>query len=84
MLLTRVVEGLTERRGLAASVIDLAEARAVQAQGDWLQENFMSPGMLTLSDGSTHEISGPVALYNAVMTQGRKGMTIQRYKVLVK
>ncbi len=82
VLLTRVVEGLTERRGLAASVINLAEARSVQSQGEWLKTNFDGIGTLKLADGSTHEINGPVALYTTVMNQGRKGMSIQRYKGL--
>ena len=82
VLLTRVVEGLTERRGLAASVIELGEARAVQAQAEWLKTHFDNNGTLTLADGSKHDISGPVALYDTVMAQGRKGMTIQRYKGL--
>jgi DNA gyrase subunit B len=82
VLLTRVVEGLTEARALPGSVIDLAEARAVQSQGEWLKTHFDGVGTLTLSDGSTHQINGPVALYDTVMTQGRKGMAIQRYKGL--
>ena len=82
VLLTRVIEGLTERRGLAASVIQLAEARAVQAQAEWLKTHFDNGGTLVLADGSKHAISGPVALYETVMSQGRKGMTIQRYKGL--
>ena len=82
VLLTRVIEGLTERRGLAASVIQLAEARAVQAQAEWLKTHFDNGGTLVLAEGSKHAISGPVALYETVMSQGRKGMTIQRYKGL--
>ncbi len=82
VILSREVEGLIERRGLAASVIDLAEARAVQAQADWLKENFDTVGMLTMADGSEQSITGPVALYTAVMAAGRKGIGIQRYKGL--
>jgi DNA gyrase subunit B len=37
---------------------------------------------LQLADGSIHAITGPIALYNAVMTVGRKGIGIQRYKGL--
>ena len=82
VLLTRTIEGLIERRALAGSVIELAESRAVQAQNEWLQVNFSAPGLLTLADGSTKSINGPVDLYNTVMNQGRKGMAIQRYKGL--
>lgn len=82
VLLVRKVEGLIEKRGLAASVIDLPEARSVQAQGTWLHANFSEGGTLTLADGSTHRITGPVSLYQSVMNQGRKGMAIQRYKGL--
>jgi DNA gyrase subunit B len=82
VLLTRFVEGLTEHRALPGSVLDLAEARNVHSQAEWLNTHFSGTGSLKLADGTTHDITGPVALYDTVMAQGRKGMSIQRYKGL--
>jgi DNA gyrase subunit B len=82
ILLVREVEGLIERRGLHNAIIELPEARAVQAQAEWLKQYFDKPGTLTNSDGQEQTITGPVSLYNAVMAIGRKGISIQRYKGL--
>jgi DNA gyrase subunit B len=82
VLLTRTVEGLTERRGLNAHILDLSEARAVMAQAEWLRTHFDAPGVLATADGDTQSVLGPIGLYTAVMALGRKGIAIQRYKGL--
>jgi DNA gyrase subunit B len=82
ILLTRSVEGLIERRGLTASVLDMPETRALHAQAEWLAKYFDKPGILTDAAGETQTVTGPVGLYNAVMGLGRKGIAIQRYKGL--
>lgn len=82
ILLSRRVEGLIERRALPAATIELAEARAVHAQATTLQKYFDKVTTLTFADGSAQNITGPNDLYNAVMTVGRKGIGIQRYKGL--
>jgi DNA gyrase subunit B len=82
VLLSRRVEGLIERRVLLAKTASLPEARAVQANTAFLAQYFDKPSFLTLADGSKQPINGPLDLYNAVMTMGRKGIAIQRYKGL--
>ncbi len=82
ILLTRNVEGLVERRGLHADILALPEARALQAQAEWLKRHFDTPGTLTTAAGDTQTITGPVGLYQGVMALGRKGIGIQRYKGL--
>ena len=62
--------------------IQLPEARAVHTQAEALRKFFETTTTLQLADGSTQSITGPIALYNAVMTVGRKGIGIQRYKGL--
>jgi DNA gyrase subunit B len=82
ILLSRKVEGLTERRVLLNKTIQLPEARAVHTQAEALLKFFDKPTSLQLADGTTQAITGPIALYNAVMAVGRKGIGIQRYKGL--
>ncbi len=82
ILLSRRIEGLTERRALPSKVIHLPEARALHASAGLLQQHFNGPSTLTLADGTAETIRGPIDLYNSVMAVGRKGIAIQRYKGL--
>jgi DNA gyrase subunit B len=81
IVLTREIQGLKEYRTITAHLLDSAEAQALHAQHDVLDEYFNSGG--TLESGTEkHAVNGPVALYNAVMASGRKGLSTQRYKGL--
>nr|MDP9128273.1 DNA gyrase subunit B [Pseudomonadota bacterium] len=46
-----------------------------------LQSWFQAPAKMTFKDKMT-SLAGPVALVDAIMEQGRQGLTIQRYKGL--
>jgi DNA gyrase subunit B len=81
IVLTRHVQGLTEHRTLSAQWLNSAEAQALQAQHAVLDEYFSVSGHLEINNDKI-EVKGPVDLYNAVMTSGRKGLSTQRYKGL--
>ena len=82
VVLSRRVEGLVERRVLLNQTIQLPEAHALAMQSSELSTAYDQPTLLTFADGATARITGPSDLYNAVMTLGRKGIGIQRYKGL--
>ncbi len=58
-----------------------SEARKLQERAEALREIFSGPAALTRRSDET-PLSGPLALYDAMTAQGRKGLTIQRYKGL--
>ncbi len=65
--------------------MELPEARAVQAQSEWLKIFRPTAGHIDGCDGSgTIHHRSLLACMQAVMALGRKGIAIQRYKVLVK
>ena len=57
------------------------EARALDEDAAVLQELYAHPASLRFKD-STHEVHGPTSLFQLVVSQGRKGTNIQRYKGL--
>jgi DNA gyrase subunit B len=57
------------------------EARALDEDAAMLQEIYAHPASLQFKD-STHEIHGPTDFFQMVLSHGRKGASIQRYKGL--
>jgi len=79
---TRVVRGVQERCEIDGDLIRSAEARQLNGMAAELQVLYGDRhGTLTIKD-TEHKVVGPVALVEAVMEQGRKGISIQRYKGL--
>jgi DNA gyrase subunit B len=78
---TRLLRGVTQRHLLDLAVLRSGEARRLDEVTPMLQANYTKPAKLTVKDDE-HEIVGPVALIDAVLAQGRKGVQIQRYKGL--
>ncbi len=78
---TRRLRGVTHRHVIDGALIESTEARRLDERAAELQATFQRHGKLTVKD-TEHLIAGPVALVEAVNRQGRKGMTIQRYKGL--
>ncbi|WP_309086330.1 DNA topoisomerase (ATP-hydrolyzing) subunit B [Chelativorans sp.] len=80
-LFERTVRGVRDAVVLDAALIGSADARAIDRYAPRLQEVFAKPPILRRSDKS-EVISGPIALLDAVLATGRKGLTMQRYKGL--
>ncbi len=81
MLFTRNRHGVASRFTLDADTLRAAEARRLDGMTADLQNWFQAPAKLAIKD-KVSTIAGPISLVDAVMEQGRQGLTIQRYKGL--
>ena len=78
---SRTLRGVTERHVVDGALLRSAEARRLDDMAGSLQRIYERPVTLKSKDRETH-INGPIGLVDAVMEQGRKGVSIQRYKGL--
>ena len=81
LVFARTLRGVTETRRIDADLAGSAEARRLDSLAGFLQTHFQQPGRLIHKEDEV-EINGPVDLVDRVVTLGRKGVTIQRYKGL--
>jgi DNA gyrase subunit B len=81
LVFERIVRGVKEVATIDAALIGSADARKLDARAATLQEVFGKAATLTRKDTDT-PIRGPRALLAAVFAQGRKGISMQRYKGL--
>ena len=82
LLFWREVRGVRESHTLDRGLLDSLEARRLARHAQHLAEVY-GPGPARLKRGDdVTEIHGPLALLEAVFAQGRKGVTMQRYKGL--
>jgi DNA gyrase subunit B len=81
LVLSRVRQGVEERRLIDAALLRSAEARRLDADADGLRLNYAGPGRLVARDKIT-AINGPVSLVEAIMELGRRGIEVTRYKGL--
>ncbi|MFN4057898.1 MAG: DNA topoisomerase (ATP-hydrolyzing) subunit B [Roseinatronobacter sp.] len=79
--LSRILRGVEEVRRLDGPVLRSGEARRLASHTASLQEIYGQPADLVRRDRKTR-IFGPVDLLNAVLTEGEKGLSLQRYKGL--
>ncbi len=79
--LTRMLRGVEEVRLLDGPVLRSGEARRLARFTASLQETYGRPAQLVRREKG-QVIHGPVALLNAVLTEGEKGLSLQRYKGL--
>jgi len=79
--LTRMLRGVDEVRTLDGRVLRSGEARKLGSMTDALQEIYAQPAKLVRKDRET-PIFGPVDLLYAILTEGEKGLSLQRYKGL--
>ena len=79
--LFRTLRGVEEVRTLPGPVLRGAEARRLGAMTDTLQEVYGKLPTLVRKDKEI-VLSGPLDLLNAVMQEGEKGLSLQRYKGL--
>ncbi len=77
----RTLRGVTHAVTLDASLLNSSEARKLHERAESLREVFAGPATL-IRRGDEASLSGPLALYEAMNSIGRKGLTIQRYKGL--
>jgi DNA gyrase subunit B len=78
---SRVRRGVSERLVLDDLLLHAADARRLGERAKELSQVFPSPATFTRKDRTT-TIRGPIDLVNAVMDNGRRGLSIQRYKGL--
>ena len=77
----RQVRGVTEVQYLDRQLLGSQEARRLNERHAHLKEVYGKPAVLKRKD-EEKIISGPRALLDAVYDQGRKGISLQRYKGL--
>ncbi|MBN2752976.1 MAG: DNA topoisomerase (ATP-hydrolyzing) subunit B [Rhodospirillaceae bacterium] len=77
----RILRGVPQVVTLEPTMLESPEARRLRTLSVELAEFFAHPAFLKAKDKEIR-IDGPVALADAVMDAGRKGITIQRYKGL--
>lgn len=79
--LARVVRGVEEVRTLDGPVLRSGEARKLGSVAEALQTVYDRPAQLMRKDRQL-DIHGPIDLLDAILKEGEKGLTLQRYKGL--
>ena len=79
--LTRAVRGVEEVRTLDGIALRSGEAKRLGTFTEALQEVYRTPAALVRKDRET-PIMGPQSLLDAILTEGEKGLSLQRYKGL--
>ncbi len=79
--LWRELRGVRENIEIDAPLIASADARALDAMTETLQQVYLGPASLSHKD-KTVIINSPSALLEAILEIGRQGFSLQRYKGL--
>jgi len=79
--LARILRGVEEVRTLDGRVMRSGEARKLGEYTDNMVEVYGKPAQLVRKDKVT-TINGPSGLLSAILTEGEKGLSLQRYKGL--
>jgi len=79
--LTRTVRGVEEMRTLDGPILRGGEARKLGTMTETLREVYRDPATLMRKERS-QAIYGPLDLLDAILKEGEKGLTLQRYKGL--
>ena len=79
--LARVLRGVEEVRLIDGPILRSAEARRLSAHTASLQEVYRAPAALVRRDRS-EAVHGPSDLLRAILTEGERGLSLQRYKGL--
>ncbi len=79
--LARILRGVEEVRTLDGPMLRSGEARKTGSFTKSLQEVYGTPAVLVRKDRS-QVIHGPLELLKAILEEGEKGLTLQRYKGL--
>ena len=81
LTMSRTVRGVVEKHSLEPVALRSAEVHWLAERAEALLARFGSKAALKL-DQQTHELAGPATVFERIMTQGRRGLTIQRFKGL--
>ncbi|GGE05994.1 DNA gyrase subunit B [Gemmobacter megaterium] len=79
--LARVLRGVEEIRTLDGAVLRSGEARRLSQVAATTRDAYVNGSRLVRKERET-PINGPMDLLNAVLTEGEKGLALQRYKGL--
>ena len=82
LTIARTVRGVGERYTIEAASMRSTEARWLNERVTALQSRFAVPARIAFGSGPETEVRGPAALYDRILAQGRRGLTIQRFKGL--
>ena len=77
----RLVRGVAERYTITGSALRSAEARWLDERREFLRRDFAA-GAKVAFESNEAEVRGPLAAYERILGQGRRGLTIQRFKGL--
>lgn len=78
----RTVRGVAERHSLTPSALRSAEARWLDERRDVLAREFGAGPVSLVLDGTEAAVHGPVMAFDRILAQGRKGLTVNRFKGL--
>ena len=81
VVLSRTVRGVAERHAVEASALRSAEARWLADRAPMLAERFGEPATLKL-DSRESQPAGPASAFDSIITHGRRGLSVQRFKGL--
>ena len=81
LTLARTVRGVAELHVLDAATLRSAESRWLAERAGLLADRFAAPALLRL-DNAEASAAGPASAFDRILAQGRKGLTIQRFKGL--
>ena len=79
--LARVVRGVAEWHDIDGGSLRSSEARWLSDRVDALHARFSEPATLGL-DKTELQVAGPASTFDRILGQGRKGLSIQRFKGL--
>ena len=79
--LARTVRGVAERYSLDSGSLRSSEARWLADRTEALAKRFTETATLGLDKTET-QVAGPATAYDRILGQGRKGLSIQRFKGL--
>ncbi|PTE22973.1 DNA topoisomerase (ATP-hydrolyzing) subunit B [Cereibacter changlensis JA139] len=79
--LSRILRGVEELRTLDGAVLRSADARRLSHVSTATREHYQAPARLMRKDRD-QMIHGPIDLLKAILAEGEKGLSLQRYKGL--
>jgi DNA gyrase subunit B len=79
--IARIVRGVAERYSFDAAALRSAEARWLADRAERIARGFGKPAILKL-DSQEVPVAGPATAFERMLLQGRRGLTLQRFKGL--
>jgi DNA gyrase subunit B len=81
LIMSRTVRGVVERHSLEPVALRSAEVHWLAERAEALSRRFDTPVELKLEQ-QTVQVAGPATAFERIMSQGRRGLSIQRFKGL--